>query len=276
MAMTLENIRDLTRVLLSETTASFYTNAEINNWINYGLDDFCNRTKILEDISTDSTVQYQADYDLPTDYTAIKQVEIIKGSTTYFVFPNTLREQFTGTQKITSNPPELATIWGDILRFQDRPSNAASTTTLSGALSSAGVTISIASSTVLPNSGRVKIDSEVIEYWNVDRDNDEIEVATRGVEGTTATSHLDAATVTLRDIWFYHNKRATALTADSDTPEIPAQFHQALAYYAGWLGRLKSRDYDLAAQLKQQYEQFVNDGFEWIKFRWRKGANRPL
>lgn len=274
--MTLENIRSLARVLLSESTAAFFTDAEINNWINYGLEDFCNRTKILEDISTDSLVAYQADYDLPSDYTAIKQVEVIKGSTTYFVFPNTLREQFTGTQKITSNPPELATIYGDVLRFQDRPSSAANADELGGDISTSTTTIIMSSVTGFPSSGRIKVESEVIEYWYKDTDNNYLTVAKRGAEGTTADAHSDGDAVTLRDIWFYHNKRATSLTLDSDTPELPAQFHQALAYYAGWTGRLKSKDYDLAEQLKQKYEQFVSDGFDWIKFRWRRGANRPI
>jgi len=186
-------IRTLTRTLLSEPTASRWSDSELNDWINLGLLDFCTKTDCLEDISTESSVQYQADYSLPSDYTKIKQVEFIKGSSIYYLCPEDLVEHYTGTVKTTSSPPMAFNIYENKLRLRERPSsNAASTTLASGVSTVSETTLTLTDSTGLPSNGRVIIDSEVIKYWS--NSGNVLSGCERGAEGTTAATHSSGAT----------------------------------------------------------------------------------
>jgi Tfp pilus assembly protein PilX len=66
-------------------------------------------------------------------------------------------------------------------------------TTLSSAISSSAVTIPVVSTTGYQSSGRIMIDSELINYTAIDATN--FLNATRGVDSTTATTHATGAGV---------------------------------------------------------------------------------
>jgi hypothetical protein len=272
MGMTLGQIRTLTRTLLSESTASYWSDAELNNYINYGLDDFCNLTDVLEDISTDSLVQYKADYTLPSDYTKLKQVEIVRGNSINLLWPEDLQETYTGIVKTTSNPPTSYNLWEGNLRIRERPASSAQATTLNGTITSSATTLVLTDASGFPRAGRLLIGSEVIVYWMVSTNT--LSGLERGAEGTTAAAHTDLDAVTLRDIWMYHYKKDATLTIDLDTPNIPSQFHEGLAYYAASLGRRKSKDHDLANEYTARYQEFVGKGLDWSKYKWRR-SYRP-
>ena len=263
--MNRSSIRELTRTLLSEPTSAYWSDTELNNYIDYGLTDFCQQTDCLEDISTDSLVQYQADYALPSDYTKIKRVELVKGNTMYALSPEDLAETFTGIVKTTQTPPEGYNIWEGNLRLRERPSAAAQSTTLGATITSSATSLTVASASGIPRAGRIIIGSEVISYWNLSGTT--LSPCTRGAEGTTAAAHTSGDTLTLRDIWIYHFKKET-LSSDSSTPSM--QFHEAPAYYAAALGRRKSKDHDLADKYEQKYMSFVVKGIEWGKLKWKR------
>jgi len=266
--MDLSTIRELARTLLSEPTPSYWSNSELNNYINYGLRDFCSRTNVLEDISTDSLVAYQHIYDLPTDYTKIKQVRVTRGSSEYLTIPEDIREEFTGIVRTTSSPPSHYTLWGQELLLRERPASAATATTLDGTITSTATDLDVASATGLPRTGRILIDSEVIGYGLIT--DETLSVLTRGMEGTTAAAHTTAAVVTNRDLWIYHFKKNATLSDDTDTPAIPTEFHEAPAYYAAALGRRKSKDHDLAREYKQVYDEFVAKAVDWSRLKWKR------
>lgn len=270
MALTLSQMRTMVRALLSEPTASYWSDSELNNYINYGLEEFSNATDVIEDISTDSLVQYQSDYTLPSDYTKIKRVEIVKGNSVYEAVPEDLEEHYQGTIKSTANPPNYGNIWEGKLRLRERPNTAAQSTTLSAAISSTTATsLTITSATGFPRMGRVLIDSEVIIYWAISGTT--VSPCARGAEGTTAATHSNAATVTLRDIWIYHYQKHAALTSDTSSSYLPAQFDRAPIFYAAWIGRIKHKDYDLAESLKKQYDEYVVRASDWKIFKWKRG-----
>lgn len=266
--MNLGEIRTLTRTLLSEPTGSYWSDAELNNYINLGSLDFCTRTNCIESIGTQSTVQYQADYDPPDDYLTIKQIEYIRGNTVYPVFIADLKEFFTGIVRVSNTAPNDMSFWDGQIRLGNRLSNGASSTTLGGNISASATTITVADSSGLPRVGRVIIGSEVIGYY--DNSSNTLSACQRGLEGTTAATHTLGDTVTHRDLWVYYNKKDATLSSDTDTPNIPNQFHSALAYYAAALGRRKSKDHDLADKYDAQYEKSVAHGLEWVKFKLKK------
>ena len=83
-------------------------------------------------------------------------------------------------------------LWGGIVI----PSVA---TTLNGAINSAVTTITVTSATTFPTSGRIDIDTELITYTGTTATT--FTGCTRGVNGSTAASHLTAATVTNATSW---------------------------------------------------------------------------
>ena len=259
-------IRELTRTLLSEPTPSLWSDSELNDYINDGLEDFCNETNALEDISTQSSIKHQADYDWPSDATKLKQVEYIKGNTVRLLLPEDLKEQFRGFTRNTSIPDNFG-FWGEAIRLSERPSTAAASTTLNGTITSTANTLTLTDSSGMPRTGRILINDEVIEYWN--NSSNVLTPLSRGREGTTAAAHTTGDAVTLRDIWVYHFKKET-LSSDEAVPDIPTQFHPAPAYYAAAVGRRKSKDHDLATQFMQEYDRFVAKGLTWSKMKWRR------
>lgn len=262
-------IRDLARTLLSEPTPSYWSNTELDNWLNYGMEDFCNQTEVLEGIYTLSTVQYQADYSWPSNTIKIKRLELVKGNSAYALYNEDLDEHFTGIVKTTSSPPQGANVFADLIRLRERPSAAAASTTLNGAISSTTATsITLTSGASFPRTGRIIVDSEVIEYWN--NSSNVLSPCARGAEGTTAATHLTAATVTLRDVYVYSIRRNGDISSDLSSPSFPTQFHPAMAHYIAWLGRIKHKDYDLAQQNKAIYDNYVLQGLDYTKFKWKK------
>jgi len=164
---------------------------------------------------------------------------------------------------------------GNVIRFDGRLNAAANADELDGAITATDTTITLDDVDGFPREGRVIIDDEVIEYWNVDSDNNELEVCSRGKEGTTAATHTDATAVTLRDIYVYHYKTPATLSSDTDTTELPLSFENAPSHYAAYLGRLKSKDYDLAAAQEQIFNGFVERGTVWAKQKIKRSF-RPL
>ena len=266
--MNLGQIRNLARTLLSEPSAAYWSDLELNLYINEGLSDFCTKTDILEDISTYSSVLAQGDYALPSNYTKVKSVEFVKGSSVYFLQPIDIYEFYQGFVRQSSSPPNNYNLWEGNVRLSERPSIDAPSTTLNGGITAAANTLTLTSSAALPQTGRIIIDSEVIEYWS--NTNNILTPLTRGKEGSTAAVHNNLATVTFRDIWVYHHIVDNTLTLDTDTPTIPVQFHNDIAFYCAYIGRFKSKDYDLANQFKGQYDQAVMDGMMYVKAKWKR------
>ena len=135
---------------------------------------------------------------------------------------------------VTGDPDRLL-VWRDedsnsvFVRAWPRPRSAAGTTTLGAAISSTTVTtVTVVSSADLQESGRVIIDSEVIEYDATTTTT--LTGCRRGAEGTTAATHSNGATVTERDIVYHFNQIPTRLVDTNDTTPIPNP--DVLAYYA--------------------------------------------
>ena len=70
------------------------------------------------------------------------------------------------------------------------------TTTLTSTLLSTSTTIPVASVANMPSSGKIKIDSEIIEYTSISGTNILCDSTGRGADGTTAAAHLQDGIVT--------------------------------------------------------------------------------
>ena len=100
----------------------------------------------------------------------------------------------------TASKPTHFSIWNNQIKFWPRPSTAAQTTTLNGALTATATSVTVTSTTGF-NRGdyyRFIVDSEVI--YATASTSTTFTGLLRGQESTTAASHSNAATVTERDI----------------------------------------------------------------------------
>ena len=90
------------------------------------------------------------------------------------------------------------------------------TTTLNGALNATDVTIVVVSTTGFGRMGRIDIDNETIEYTGVTATS--FTGCTRGSDGTTAATHLTAATVYWQDFIMFYQRRPKVLRVNYITP----------------------------------------------------------
>lgn len=74
LSLTAADMMAEVRAMVSEPATGFYTRAEILRWINMGLVDFANRTKLLRTAATTPTVIGQKHYGLPGDFVRAEKV----------------------------------------------------------------------------------------------------------------------------------------------------------------------------------------------------------
>lgn len=72
--MTRKEIRDLTRKLLGETTASFWTDTELNTWINDAGTDIAYLTKCLKDNGYITTVEDTNEYTISSNFSTLLSI----------------------------------------------------------------------------------------------------------------------------------------------------------------------------------------------------------
>lgn len=128
----------------------------------------------------------------------------------------------------------------------------ATTITLNGAISNAVTTITLSTVQGLSTEGFIQLDSETIQYNGVDTETNQILECIRGVNGTTAASHLNNTKVYVQwlptiNIWpkpnvndtysfvYYRLRRIQDAGTGVTTEDIPFRFIPAmvagLAYY---------------------------------------------
>lgn len=266
--MDLSGMVSLTRDLLASPTEGFYHDSSIINWINYKAEDLCGRADVLESLVTTSLVQSVGDYSLPSDYTRLKRVEIVKGNSVYECVPLDLKESYNSIVRQKENPPSTYNLWEEKLRLGGLPSVGAYTSSLSAAVATGATELSVKSAAGLPKVGRLQIGTEIVGYWRLSG-NTCVTLA-KGLEGTTDTSHTANATCFLRDVYTYYNRKESAMTSLDSSLAMPSQFHKGICFGAASIGRNKSKDYELAQFFDSKFEGTVQTAYSWAKFKWRR------
>ena len=259
---TLANIRDDIRNRLVETTADFYTNAELLVWINYAIKRFVQRTEWLEKMRGFALVANQYDYTLASD--ALK-VLAVRYRDQYDVMPLDMAEWFNyvGTFQSTGVPPQVyrAFPWDTKLRIYPIPSAASAATTVTGSHNTSVTTITVGDTTDFPTRGTVILnDSEQVRYT--------AKTATtftgciRGDGGTTAASYTGTETVKWAELEVYYTYQPVALSGDSDTVATPPMFDETIVDYVLSIALQKRDKYALAEKHFKRAEEYVNRALE--------------
>lgn len=115
---TLSDVRTDIRARLNENTARFWTDAQLNTWINEACRDVARRTETLQDFHTSLLINAGlGKYDLPSDVIRLHRVEFIPlgSDNTYVVEPSTYQEmdRMWGTNQTSMmSYPYYFVLWG--------------------------------------------------------------------------------------------------------------------------------------------------------------------
>jgi hypothetical protein len=101
MTITLSAMRSDVRTHLDEATASFWTDAQLNSFINDALRDIARRTETLQKIATIAVTAGTRNYTMPTDIVRCHRIEFDPGPGSGPLYPLEARQFF-----------ELDSIWG--------------------------------------------------------------------------------------------------------------------------------------------------------------------
>lgn len=118
MTITLADAREQVRDLIDESTAQFWTDDQLNRWINQGVQDIARRSLALRKISQVAVTAETQNYPAPTDIYEIYRVEFVP-STGSFIYPLTWMgyqeaDQAWGTyQSFPAAWPEIFTLWNN-------------------------------------------------------------------------------------------------------------------------------------------------------------------
>lgn len=158
---------------------------------------------------------------------------------------------------VQTGDPTHCSVWDNKMHFYPLPSSGASSTTLNGNITSTDTDIVLTSSSSFNAPGRILIESEVISYEYVDSSALTLKGCTRGLEGTTATSHLSGTTVTNRDIIYSAHEEPTNLLDIGDETQIPDP--EVLVYGSAMdiaLGKIQ--DQVLHDRFKVKYDEAIS------------------
>lgn len=114
---TLSDVRTKVRDRLDESTATFWTDAQLNRWINDGMREVARLTETLQTTSDIAVTASDGTYTAPTDALRIYRAEF-KPTGQSNVYPleyrdfNTMDEVWWSSQTTTTGTPALFTMWG--------------------------------------------------------------------------------------------------------------------------------------------------------------------
>lgn len=188
------------RSLMDEQSTDFVTDDDIVDGINDKQRDILNeRLWTFNEIERSmSSVSYQFEYTVDTE---IKTLHTTRFRTIPLALVGEARwEMLHYKTNQTSSRPMACAVWGGKLRIYPTPPDSAASTTLNGGITSTATSMTVVSSATFLRGDffRFVIDSEVIYATN--NTTTTFTGLLRGQEGTTAASHLTAATVTELDI----------------------------------------------------------------------------
>ena len=259
---TLANIRDDIRNRLVETTADYYTNAELLVWINYSIKRFIQRTEWLERMRAQPLVANQYDYTLPTDCVKIIAVRYRDNDD---VEPQDMEEWFdyVGSFQSTGVPPQVYRQfpWDSKIRIYPIPTTSSEATTVTGVHNTTVTTITVGDTTDLPTRGVVLInDSEQVRYTA--KTSTTLTGCVRGDGGTTAASYTGTETVKWAELEVYHTYTPTALSSDSDVLATPPMFDEVIVDYVMAIALQKRDKYALADKHFKKADEYVTKAME--------------
>ena len=237
----LSTIRADIRVRLIETSAEYYTDAELLTYINYACREFARKTEWVERVKAYPLVANQFDYSLPSD---VLKVSGLWWQDQYKIEQDDLEEFYyrVGAGFPASGvPPKAYRLFphGLSFRLHPRPATASAASTLTGTHNTSVTTLNVTDTTSFPSSGYAIINgSEQVKYYA--KTATTLLQVIRGDGGTTAASYIANDPISAAPLLVYHTYLPADLSADGDSLANPRQYDSAIAEYALGLALQKS------------------------------------
>ena len=213
---------EIRRMLNDEKLPYKWNDAILDDRINLWHKKVVKTTDILIAIESYSTIQYQSKYALPSDFLSISKKWQVSFDGKKIEPLDIEREDVaspTWRTRVASTPTDYyIDETHQYLVLTPPPASAADTDTVQdvGGISDTDTTITLSSTSDFDQKGAIIIDDEVIHYGY--KSSTQLLLCERGMEGTTAASHANGATITKRDILLYYNYEPSDLNNDSDVP----------------------------------------------------------
>lgn len=255
---TLANLRADVRSRVVEPTADFYSNAEIDRWINQGYKRFMASTEWAEKIRAYPVVANQFEYALDSDCIKVhKMTWQDQYEVDYLDMDDFL--SWRGTSNSSSTRPVVYTLypWDQRFRIYYVPSTSSDTTTVTGAHTASVTTITVGDTTNFPDYGRVRIGSEQILYYS--KTATTLVGCVRGDGFTTAASLSGGETVTECPLWVQMKYQPADLSADGDTTRLGPNYEEALIAYACGAALGKRDEFEKSAAFYSVYREIVKE-----------------
>jgi hypothetical protein len=269
-------IRAGAQVKLRDQNQRILTNAQIDVLINDALEKIASITEEVRRENAFTVTAKQYIYTAPTDIITpitANWMPVLNGEIEV-ISHDEFVQRGGYDLRITGSIPRFLTTEGQqgayTFRLFPPPGASSASSTLNGAITDAAATsITVTDGAQFRSpSGWVIIDSEKILYQNVSAT--QLLLCRRGVGGTTAATHLTAATVTQCDFHVYYSRRPDVLTADGDIPVIDDRWHECLEDYVAAIGyALDGRGND-AAQFEARWQRHLHDAR--VSVRRQQGA----
>jgi hypothetical protein len=217
----------------SDTAPVFLTTDRCLTWLDEWQNAFVEVLLPLRRTKSFTVAANQESFSLPSDY-VILEVATVTQSLRHplkYLIPTEFERQKTSGRM--TGWPQYYTFRDDKLYIWPFFSIASKTTTVNDTTTATAASITLASTGNLRDYGRGIIGTqEEIEYTN--KGSNYINGVTRGVGGTTASTHASGITLTQTDLEFHYPRRASAL-ASTSTPDINPLYHQSGQNYLLYL-----------------------------------------
>lgn len=246
---------------VNDASGRTITTAIAGRFINNALEDWTNTVEPLWRPYGWYVTAKQIRYTLPSDWVKPKTIMWYQNGSGWeipYMSPKEFQRRGYMTYNSTASKPEACTVIDGDLWLSHAPGSSSNTSTLNGAVSStSAATIAVADGTKFhSNAGWALVDSEQIMHQNISTN--DLTLCKRGQGGTTAATHLTAATIYRLDLVCTYFYVPVALSSTTDVPAIEQRWQKALLYKAiGDSLQMLGRAEEAQAQLQTYDEKKV-------------------
>jgi hypothetical protein len=272
--VTLTNLQDDLQARMADKSGRFLVDADATRYLNIAYHEFVNKTECLLRESGFSVTANQFLYGAPAD--------MIKPGIMMWMQNSRIKLEYhplnyfaeNGGLDLTSSGPSRSFTWyegDDKFRLWPTPSSTSEATAINqvGGISSAVTTITVDDASDLRDTGWVQIENEKILYYA--KSGNILQQCARGMGGTTAATHSDDVAVSQIDVHLWYYYQPADLSSGSDTPELPAPYHDSLVLGALYHA-LRSDGRDAEANIALQ-EWAGNIGYAKGEFQKGQSSN---
>ena len=228
---TLTNLQDDLQARMADKSGRFLVDADATRYLNIAYHEFVSKTEILIREWGFSVTDNQYLYSSPSDMIKPGIMMWMQSSRRQLIYRPLNYFAENGGLDLTQSGPSYSFCYyegDDKFRLWPTPSATSEATAINqgGGISAAVTTITVDDASNLRSSGWVQIENEKILYYA--KSGNILQQCSRGVGGTTAATHSDDIAVSQIDVHLWYYYQPADLSSGSDTPEIPAPYHDNL------------------------------------------------